>query len=244
MTRFILTVVLSILLPCGSLSTTAKVGRNRGGAVPAETRAILAFALLADRTTGSIHRVNLIDGNQTDSVVATGLGALRGTTLAGRKLFAFNDDGLLYRLTFDHDWDPLQLTFIGSLAQAGNLAGNAIYVEGKNLYTAGPCGVARFRLSNEKFIPKADSAHPRLEFKGVVATVNVASFATIPEGTLFLLGTSNGALYQVGLTNGKRDWSTLQPYKNVLVDRAAAIAGDPQGNLFAAVSSYRLVTAL
>ncbi|MGH9825653.1 MAG: hypothetical protein ACREDR_20680, partial [Blastocatellia bacterium] len=158
MTRAILTLALSVLFTYGNISTTREVLRNQKAANQAATRAVTAFALLADRTTGSIHRVDLIDENKTDSLVATGLGALRGTTLAGHKLFAFNDDGLLYRLTFDQDWSLLQLTLIGGLAEASNLAGNAIYVEGKNLYTAGPCGVARFRLANEKFIPKSGSA--------------------------------------------------------------------------------------
>jgi hypothetical protein len=183
--------------------------------------------LVADKTTGSIHRFNPVDG--TDTVVATGLGALLGIAPHDRHLFTFNDGAQLYQLTFDADWNLVASDLLGSLHAIGAYAGNAIYIEGKNLYTAGPCGIARFRLTAEE---------PFLLFKEIVAPVNVVSFAKDPAGVLFLADATNGVVYQVGITAGKRDWTTLRPYKHFHINRIAAIATDARGNLLAAISGY------
>jgi hypothetical protein len=191
-----------------------------------------AFAFLADRTTSSVHRLNLLD--YTDTIIATGLRAVRGISLSNRALFVFNDDEQLYRLAFDQNWNIVASQLLGTLAVAGDCAGNAIYVEGQNLYTAGPCGIAHFGLSADP---------PFLRFKEIVTQVNVVSFTTNPAGMLFLLDTDTGVLYQVGITAGRRDWTTLRPYKKLRLDRASSVAADSQGDLLVAVSNYRLVSA-
>ena len=189
-----------------------------------------AFAFLADRTTGSIHQFNLV--NYTDTVVATGLGTVRGISLSHHHLYVFNDDAQLYQLSFDLNWNLISSALQGTLDAAGHYAGNAIFTEATDLYTAGPCGIARFQLS-------ADEAS--LQFKDIVAEVNnIVSFARTPADTLFLVDTGTGVVYQVGLTAGHRDWSTLRPYKKLRVDRAASLAADTQGNLLVAVSNYSL----
>lgn len=191
-----------------------------------------AFAFLADRTTSSIHRLNLV--NYTDTIIRTSLGAVRGISLSNRGLFVFNDDEQLYRLTFDQNWNIVASQLLGTLAVAGDCAGNAIYVEGQNLYTAGPCGIAHFALLADP---------PFLRFKEIVAPLNIVSFTTNPADMLFLLDTDTGVLYQVGVTAGQRDWTTLRPYKKLRLDRASSVAADSQGNLLVAVSNYRLVSA-
>jgi hypothetical protein len=187
------------------------------------------LVLLADRTTGSIHRLNL--GDNADTIVAEGLGALWGTWFDGRQLYVFNGEHQLFRVSFDRDWNTVSSDLLGNLAEAGYLQGNAIYVEGKNLYTAGLCGIARFRLTPGGLV-----------LKGPVASVNVAGFATDSDGVLFAFGTGNGFLYQVSLTAGKRDWSTLQGCQ-VQVDRAAAIAIDENDDIVLPVSGSSLVFA-
>jgi hypothetical protein len=191
-----------------------------------------SFAFLADRTMSSIHRLNLID--YTDTIIGTGLGAVRGISLSNHHLFVFNDDAQLYRMSFDQSWNLISSELFGSLESAGHYDGNAIYTEGSDLYTAGPCGIARFGLSPDP---------PFLRFKETVAQVNSVSFTTNPAGMLFLVDTDSGVLYQVGITAGRRDWTTLQPYKRLRIDRAASVAADSQGNLLVAVSNYRLVSA-
>src|ERR1700733_10770242 len=172
-----------------------------------------AFAFLADRTTSSVHRLNLVD--YTDTVISTGLGAVRGISLSNHHLFVFSDDAQLYRMSFDQGWTLLSSDPLGSVASAGHYYGNAIYAEGSDLYTAGPCGIARFGLSADQ---------PFLHFKGIVAQVNAVSFTTNPTGMLFLLDTDSGVLYQVGITAGRRDWTTLRPYKKLRLDRASSVA--------------------
>jgi len=186
-----------------------------------------ASVLLADRTTGSIHHLNL--GDNTDTIVAEGLGVMSGTWLDGHQLYVFNGANQVFRLAFDRDWNTVSSDLLGNLAEAGYLQGNAIYVEGKNLYTAGLCGIARFRLTPEGLV-----------LKGPVASVKVAGFAVDSTGSLFAFDTGNGFLYQVSLTAGKRDWSTLQKYQ-VQVDRAAAIAIDENDDIVLLVSASSLV---
>jgi len=191
-----------------------------------------AFAFLADRTTASIHQLNLVD--YTDTPIATDLGTIRGMSLSSHRLYVFNDAQQLYRFSFDQTWNPISSDLLGTLDTAGHYGGNAIYAEGSDLYTAGPCGIGRFDLSDDP---------PFLRFKDIVAHVNAVSFTRSPAGTLFLVDTETGILYQVGATAGHRDWSTLKPYKQLKITRAASLVADSQGNLLMAVSNFRLVSA-